>query len=205
VVITRNGHAAVVGCGGFSPNTVSSYLRSQGISRLDYLQPLTQDAEELKNCAELMKAFQPRQLIIREDDRIDGFVRQALTSAGKVTGYRDTAQMGLWGSAKISVRNCGKAAAARITADGVSVLLFPGGADYAAVPSEWLCSDILVMDKVPEKAVLPEPYFTVLSMDEEDLSKSAAKAKSLHPIVTGGRGNVILELSGNRTIKIRRE
>ncbi|HEX3039272.1 MAG TPA: ComEC/Rec2 family competence protein [Caproiciproducens sp.] len=205
VVITRNGHAAVVGCGGFSSNTVSSYLRSQGISRLDYLQPLTQDAEELKNCSELMKAFRPRQLLMQEDDRIDGFIRQALPKAEKVTGYRETAQSQFWGNAEISVRNSGKAAAARITADGVSVLLFPGGADYAAVPTEWLCSDILVMDKVPENFTLPEPYFTVLSMNEEDLSKAAAKAKSLRPIVTGGRGNVILELSGSRTIKIRRE
>lgn len=205
VVITRNGHAAVVGCGGFSSNTISSYLSSQGISRLDYLQPLTQDAEELKNCAELMKTFQPRRLLIREDDRIDGFVRQALPKVEKATDYRETAQTGLWGDAEISVRNCGKAAVARITADGVSVLLFPGGSDYAAVPPEWLCPDIVVMDKVPEKAALPESYYTVLSMDEEDLGKAAAKAKSLHPIITGGRGNVVLELSGSRTLKIRRE
>jgi hypothetical protein len=204
VVITRNGHAAVVGCGGFSNNTIS-YLRSQEISRLDFLQPLTQDAEELKNCGELMKAFQPRQLLMREDDRIDGFVRQALPQAGKVIGYQEAAYSQLWGSAEISVRNCGKAAVARITADGVSVLLISGGADYAAVPSEWLGSDILVMDKIPEKAALPEPYFTVLSMDEQDLGKAAAKVKNLRPIVTGGRGSVVLELSGSRTIKIRRE
>lgn len=204
VVITRNGHAAVVGCGGFSSNTISNYLRSRGISRLDYLQTLMQDTDELKNCAELMKAFQPEQLLIQEDDRIDGFIRQALPKAETVTDYRETAQSQLWGSAEVSVQNCGKAAAARITADGISVLLLPAGADAAALPTEWLYSDILVISEVPQDFALPEPYFTVLSMDEEDLSK-AAKGKALHPIVTGGRGNVVLELNSNRTIKIMRE
>jgi hypothetical protein len=152
-----------------------------------------------------MKTFRPGQFLMREEDGINGFVRQALPNARKMTAYRETAQSQLWSSAEISVRNCGKVAAARITADGVSVLLFPDGANYAAVPAEWFCSDILVMDKVPENFTLPEPVFTVLSMDEEDLGKAAAKAKSLRPVVTGGRGNVILELSGSRTIKIRRE
>jgi competence protein ComEC len=205
VVLTRNGHAALIGCGGFSSNTISSYLRSQGISRLDYIQPLTQTREESVNCAELVDIFQPKRLVMQNEDYVDGFLQEALPKVGTVTAYRGSAVSSLWNNADVRTESSGTVSAVRISINKVTVLICPDGMNLSALPPEWMRSDFLVVDALPENINSMESFYTVLSLDDEDLRKSISKARNLNPVTTGGVGNIVLQLKDDRTLQLRRE
>ncbi|TQI65398.1 competence protein ComEC [Clostridium sp. KNHs216] len=205
VVLTRNGRAAVIGCGGFRSETVGSYLRSQGVTKLDVLQPLTLTAEEAKNAAELMTAFTPDKLVIPKDGMVDTYIRKAVTQAGSVAPYDLSADTKLWENTEVQVRFDGTAAAARITSGGVSVLVCPAGAKLDGLPEEWLASDFAAADSIPKNADLLHPLFTILSADGETMRQDVSQMKKLNPIVTGGAGNIVLQIKDDGTLQLRRE
>ena len=205
VVLTRNGRAAVIGCGGFRSAAVGSYLRSQGVTRLDDLQPLTLSGEELKNAAELIDEFSPRRLVVQSDGMIDTFLRKAVPQARAVSVYTASASSELWNYADIKVKYDGVVSVARITVAGVSILVCPTGTKLAGLPKGWLSSDFAVADSALDDAELLDPVCTVLSLNQEDMGKIPPRMRKLNPIVTGGEGNIVLELKDDRAIKLRRE
>ncbi len=205
VVLTRNDHAAVIGCGGFSSNPIGSYLRSQGITKLDYIQPLTQEKEESKNCAELTQAFRPEHLVMQESDYLDDFLRKEISKIKTVSSFQEQTETKLWNHAELLTVSSGQVSAVRITVNQITVLVCPEGVDYTALPSDWLSSDFLITGTVPDRTTPLEPFYTVLTADEEGLQKNYMQARSLHPLVTGGQGNILLELKGDRTLEVRRE
>jgi competence protein ComEC len=205
VVLTRNGHAAVVGCGGFSSNPIGSYLRSQGITKLDYIQPLTQGKEESKNCAELTQTFRPEHLVMKKSDYLDDFLQKAIPGIKAVSSFQEQSESKLWNNAELLTASSGQASAARITVNQITVLVCPDGVEYTTLPPDWLSSDFLITGTVPNRTTPLEPFYTVLTVDEEGLQKNYALARPLHPLATAGRGNIVLELKDDRTLKIRRE
>ncbi len=205
IVLTRNGQAAVVGCGGFSPNPISSYLRAQGITQLDYIQPLTLTKEESENAAELINQFSPKQLVMHSDDCMDSFLEKSAPSVNHVSAYDTTAASNLWSNADIRVQSAGSVSAVQITVNQVTVLVCPTGANLSSLPNDWLSSDFIVADSISENVVQYEPLYLVLSMDEEDIRKNAVKIQKLNPIATGGIGNIVLQMKDDRTLKLRRE
>ncbi|MDF1494204.1 ComEC/Rec2 family competence protein [Caproiciproducens sp. CPB-2] len=205
VVLTRNGRAAVIGCGGFRSETIGSYLRSQGVTGLDVLQPLTLTAEEAKNAAELMNAFTPDRLVIQKDGMIDTFIRKAVPQTGSVAPYDLSADTKLWKNTQVQTRFDGTASAARITCGGVSVLVCPAGANLDGLPEKWLASDFVAADSVPKNADLFHPLFTIFSADGETMGGNVSQIKKLSPIVTGGAGNIVLQIKDDGTLQLRRE
>ena len=205
VVLTRNGHAAVLGCGGFSSGPIKSYLQSEGITRLDCIQPLTLSNEESKNASELIHTFTPCKVVIQKEGLIDGFLQKELPNTGEVTVFNAVSRSDLWNNTNVDVQWNGNVCAAHIRASGVSVLICPGGVDLSGLPIEWLDADLVVTDATPDQMDLLDPVCTVLSMDQEDLYKAGSKVRGWNPVVTGGAGNVVFELQENRTMKIRRE
>ena len=205
VVLTRNGHAAVIGCGGFSSGTISRYLRDEGITKLDYIQPLTQSREESFNCSQLISGFHPEQLIMQSDDCVDGFLQASLSGVKKRSVYNSSASSVLWGDVGVGTVSAGEYSAVQINARHISVLILPDGMELSNIPSDWLHSDFLVADFLPENTAVFEPVCTVLSMDEESLPKINRKIAGLNPVPTGGGGNIVLALKSDGMLQIRRE
>jgi competence protein ComEC len=205
IVLTRNGHAAVIGCGGFSPYPISRYLHAQGITQLDYIQLLTLTKEESENAAELINRFVPTQLVMYHNDYTDSFLEQTLPRVSGISPYDASASSNLWNNADIRVQTAGTVSAARITVNQVTVFICPTGTDLSAVPKDWMCSDFIVADSISDDTALFEPSYLLLSMDEEDVRKNAVKIQKADAIVTAGSGNLVLEIKENRTLKLRRE
>lgn len=205
VVVTYNGHAAVIGCGGFSSGNISRYLRSEGISCVDYIQPLTRTREELVNCAELTDSFHPKRLVLQNDDLTDSFLQAALVSSGKYTGYDTTVETSLWGKIQLNTLTCGATDSVQISAGQMSILLCPGSTDLSLLPDDWLCSKFLVLDALPGKAELLAPAYTVLSMEEQDLHSLSPAINRMNAIATAGQGNVVLQMKNDAVLQIRRE
>lgn len=205
VAVTRNGHAAVVGCGGYSSGAIARYLESRNISRVDYLQVLTQEREEAVNSSELAQRFRPGLLVAQDGGRVDGFLAKAAQNSGGACWYGADASAGLWEDVAVETLSEGDVQAARITAGGITVLVCPGDADPALLPEDWRDSDFLVADSPPEKGAF-RPVCTVLSMDRNEAAQELAAAKRENPAVaTGGNGAVALELKRDGTIAVRRE
>lgn len=204
-VLTRDGHAAVVGCGGYDSNAVLSYVQEQNVRRLDALAVLTPGRQELSCAAGLAGRYPPECAVAQEGNRVDGFWQSAAARAGRSVLYRQSARVWLWGgAASVETRSCGGAEAAWIRMGGVSVLLLPAAADAAALPRKWREPDFLVTD-APPGGETPAALCTVFAMEEDDLAAAQRAVRSRRCVWTGGCGNVVLELKGNRTLSVGRE
>ncbi|WP_457942877.1 ComEC/Rec2 family competence protein [Caproiciproducens sp. LBM24188] len=204
VVITKDGHAAVLGCGGYSSGAVSRYLAGQGIRTLDYLQPLTQEREEAVNCSELMARFHPVRLVTQETDCLDGFLQAELPCAQSWNSFRVHAETTLWNAVFVESLAVGDHTALRICTGSVSILVLPEETDPAGLPAEWRASDFLVLeDRLPNDSLL-DPLYSILSVDAKDLGKTLGNMRKQNPIPTAGKGNIVLALKDG-TLQIRRE
>lgn len=204
-VLTRGGHAAVVGCGSYNPGLVLSYLSGENVGRLDGLVLLTEDRDESACAAGLASRFRPASLIARRDARADGFVQKAAAASARTSLYRSEAEMTLWSNVRVEILAGPKVSAARITADGVSVAVCPDGTDFSALPESWRNPDFLVSGAAVGAAETVRPACTVFSMDGDDLAKSAETIRERRSVWTGGYGNLVLELRGGRMLSVRRE
>lgn len=204
-VLTRNGHAAVIGCGGFSSVPIRNYLHEHGITQLDCIQLLTSQSEESKNAADLIKEFAPKHLVMKDDDCLDGFLEKEVSRVKKLSYYQESASIDLWSSVELALYSAGAASAARVTVNQTTILISPDGVKLQALPNDWLDSDFVAVSSLSEDMKLSNPAYLFLSMDEQDFLKSASKAKGYPIIVTGGTGNIVLEMKENRTLNIRRE
>lgn len=205
VVITRNGHAAVVGCGGYNSNAIINYLNSQNHFGLDYVETLTTDREENVNLCDLAARFTAKNLIVSSGDMYDGFINKAVSLAKKTCAYNTTAFSRLWDSVEIKTVQAGDVRAAFIETGGVSILVCPGGADASALPEYMLKADFVVTDTGAGFMDKADPVCTIISADKDDLTKNIGKFSGLNCVKTGGYGNVVLEISGGGKLSVRRE
>ncbi len=205
VVLTKNGHAAVIGCGGFSSNPIRTYLRSEGVVSLDYIQPLSQSREESVNCAALVNAFHPGQLVLQNSEVLDGFLQASLPNAKQESHFDRSASASLWGNAELSTVTVGNVCAAYLTVNQISVLVYPSGIQITSLPPEWLNADFLVADAANNDLRRFHPLYTVLSMDEEDLQQTNDRTRGWNPVPTGGGGPIVLAFQRDGMLQIRRE
>lgn len=205
VVLTRSGHGAVIGCEGYKSSAVTNYLSSRGISRLDYLQPLSQDGKEAANLSAAASRYSPKQLVSRLENRSDDFVRRAASHSLRCCWYRRKADCMLWDNVHICSRACSQAEAVWIFAGGVSILVLPKDADFSLLPNEWSRPDFLVTDSVNGKLTSISPLFTVYAMNGKELAEQKTQIRKAETVWTGSKGNIVLQLQSNRELSIRRE
>lgn len=202
VVLTRGGRGAVIGCGGLSEGAVSRYLRSEGVTQLDYLQPVTEERQECENCAGLLNTFSPRRFVLQNTGLMDGYLQAAVGKAGSCTGFGSELKAVLFGGVKVSAVAQGKLSVVLLTAGETSVLLCPAGADLTRLPPAWLSADFAVFSAVPGQGGPAGPAFTILSVDAGGLQNAA---KLPNPIATAGGRNIVLQINTDNTLQIRRE
>ena len=203
-VLTRGGHAFVVGCNGYNPQKLLSCVTGENTIKLDGIAVLTRERDEF-SCAETLAArYRPARVIASQENAADGLVRRA-ASGSALTPFAPKAEATLWSNVKIELVQSGKAAAARITVDGVTVLLRPDGVKTEGLPAAWRNPDFLVVGASAPGAGDFSPACTVFSVEGQTLRKKAADVGSRRALWTGGYGNLVLNLRGNRTLSIGRE
>ena len=202
-VISCNGHAAVVGCGGYNSGRITGALLADNVSKLDYAQNLTHDHDESANLADVVERCRPGKLLTDSSGRADGFVQKAVSCSRSAAVLREASSAELWDRVKIETRACGKADAAEITTSGISVLVLPADADAAQLPPEWLSSDLIVCD-APPPGNGANRVCTVFSVDSADLP-AAVRKFSGRCVWTGGSGKIVLELKEKGMLSVRRE
>ncbi len=205
VVLTAGTRAAVVGCDTFNSGQVVSWLNHENVARVDYMELLTQGHDELSAAPEISGRYPPRLLLAPQAVGVDGYVRKAMGGSAKSVLYRSDAHASFWNGVTVDTVSSGKTAAAMIRADGVSILLCPSGTEVSSLPEAWRRCDFLVTDAAPSEQEGPDAAVSVFAMDESDLAKSLRAVAARRSVWTGGRGNLVFQLTGNRTLSIGRE
>ena len=155
-VLTRGGHAAVVGCGSYNSGRVISYLNGENVSKLDVLVVLTEQRDEFSCAADVAGRFRPARVVADADAASDGFVREAAADS-LLTPFASRAEMTFWNGASVELAGSKKTSAARISVDGVTVVLCPDSVKREDLPESWLTPDFLVVGKRRPRSTLSRP------------------------------------------------
>ena len=204
VVLTREGHAAVIGCGSYDSERVISYLQGQNTRKLDCIELLTAGRDEFSCAEDVAGRFRPSLFTAQEGSMADAFVQGAGQKSARSVGFRTGESMTFWSSVCVETVTAGKVSAARITAGGLTFLVCPKGVDCDSLPEAWKTPDFLITSSAapvgPVRAAV-----TAFSVDQRTLQKSAESVKKCRALWTGGGGNLVWKLKGNRTLSAGRE
>ncbi len=203
-VLTRGGHAAVIGCRDYNSAGLVSCLNSESIGRLDCLEVLTEQRDEFSCAAEAADRFLPVQFAAQQKSAADGYLQEAAAKSTHSTPFATRAEMSLWSNVKIETRYGKKAAAARITACGVTIVLVPKGVGSGQLPEDWNQPDFLVTDN-PTGNEEVSPACNLYSVSRRMLEKSSGKIQKTRAVWTAGYGNIVLTLKDGRIAAVGRE
>lgn len=207
VVITKNGHAALIGCGGFSPNTVLSYLRGFGIQKLDYMQLTGTSSDEFTNAAQLINTYHPTNLVLQKGVNDYGVFEKSLPNAGNIVYYENKTVSQLWGNVTVTIDDTAMQNITCLQVGQVKTLICPADCDAGKISPEWQHADFVIFNTLPQNEGVLSPFCTVLSMDAETMQKSisAVQKSGVATYATAGAGNLSVDILGDRQIKVRRE
>ncbi|HEX3038493.1 MAG TPA: ComEC/Rec2 family competence protein, partial [Oscillospiraceae bacterium] len=207
VVLIKDGHAALIGCGGFSPNTTAAYLRSLGVQKLDYMQLTGSSTDEFTNAAQLIDTFHPINLIVQKGSTDYGSFQKSLTNADHITYYESKAVSQLWGNVTVTIDDTAMQNITCLQIGQTKTLICPSNCDAGKIPSQWRRPDFVVLNTLPQHASRLHPLCTVLSMDAETLQANIVSAQKagVATYATAGAGNLSADIQNDRQIKLRRE
>jgi competence protein ComEC len=207
VVLTKNGHAALIGCGGFSPNTAVSYLRSLGVKKLDYMQLTGDSGEEFTNASQLVKTFHPTNLVLQKDTNDYGAFQKSLTNADHITYYESKVMSRFWEDVTITIDDTALQNITCLQAGQIKTLICPAECDASKIPFQWQHSDFAILNTLPKNTESLRPVCTVLSMDAETMQKSIryVQKSGVAAYATAGAGSLSVDIQNDRQIKLRRE
>ena len=195
VAVTRNGHALVVGCEGYSTQSLENELQGRGVQSLDGMLLFTHFGEEAHNAAEVLEDY-PADRLVLPSGYMDDFLQAEAAEIGETHPYREAAKLTLGSAISVEMIN----GAALLNANGVTVLFCPAGVQAENLPEAWRSPHFAVLAQDVEGI---EAEYTVLSMDESDVGDAVAGRQQV--TATAGLGTVAIEITDGQTCRIRRD
>ncbi len=204
IALTRERHAAVIGCDSYSSGKIISCLQKENAGKLDCLEALTQGREEFTCASDVAARFRPVFFTAQQNSMADSFVCRAGQQSTRSIGFQSSEDMSFWNSVRVEAEASEKSCAARITVGGLTFLVCPRKFDCGKLPNSWRNPDFLITDSSEVNSLLC-PAVTIFSLDRRTLGKSATDVKRCRAFWTGGYGNLVLKLKGNRVLSVGRE
>ena len=206
VVLTYQGHGAVIGCGGFTSSTAWNYLRGQGVRQLDYLQLVGDSKEEALIASELISSFQPKQVLLWKNGQDNEFLQKQLENAEQVHYFGTRAQAELWEMVQIEQYADGLQGYTGISVNDVTFLLASAECRADALPNQWRQTDFVIADDLPRRMEMLSPFVTVMSMSEETAQASVIRLGDIGLVSasTGDAGHVLIDTRPGGKIVLRR-
>lgn len=195
VAVTRNGHALVIGCEGYSTQSLENELQGRGVQSLDGMLLFTHFGEEAHNAAEVLEDY-PADRLVLPSGYMDDFLQAKAEAIGETHPYREAAKLTLGSAISVEMVN----GAALLNANGVTVLFCPAGVQAENLPEAWRSPHFAVL---AQDVAGIEAEYTVLSMDESDVGDAVAGRQQV--TATAGLGTVAIEITDGQTCRIRRD
>ena len=208
VVLSKNGSAAVIGCEGLNPNTLIRHLRQENIRRIDYMQMTSGEKREMENASEILKAFPTKHVLLEKRLYVSGSLEKTLAKSEEVSYYQSKAEATVLDNVEISMDSSFAYGGVLVRTDDLTFLIVSDSYRPRIRSREKNSADILIADGLPEDTLGGAYLTTILSMSgDEDLileGKAYLEEETVNVYTTGGKGNLLLDLNGGRSVTIRR-
>lgn len=207
-VLTKNGHAAVLACGGdeYKIKNLTTYLDNQNIKSLDFL--VISDIKEKTSCYanDIINQYNPNYVILPNCANIDNRLSQTIADKSNLCYFLEKSTIKCWDNIDILVKNLGEQSFIYLTINNVTVLICPSGGDMAYTPTEQKSCYIFIEGVYPEKIDLINSVYMIMSNTSNLVNskiKNVVKSNKI-PIATAGDGNIIVDFTQNNTVSFRR-
>lgn len=206
VILTHQGHGAVIGCGGFTSSAARNYLRGQGVRQLDYLQLVGDSKEEALLASELISTFQPKQVLLWKNGQDNEFLQKQLPNAQAIDSFQISAEVKLWDTVKVEQHSDGLQSYTGISVNDVTFLLVSAECRANILPAQWRQADFVIADDLPRQVGALSPFVTVLSMSEETAQANLTRLGDVGLVSasTGDAGHVLIDTRPGGKIVLRR-
>lgn len=201
LVLTRNGRAAVVGCGGYSESPLLRELDAQNVKELDLLALVSESFEEGSNAGHTLEKKPASILLCRRESLANATLLSGSEKAGETVCYGEGYTVSLWDGA-VSVERSGDFV--RILCGNERILLWPEGAGEDTLPEDWKDCTILVMEETPDSLSDFTPRYGIFCMDEDAVSRVWRADYSFLPLATED-GAIEIRVGAGNTTQVRRE
>ncbi len=208
-VISKNGHAAVLACGGdpISSSRVQNYLNNLNVKNLDYI--LLSDLQDAtaSYANEVIKKFDPAYVVLQNDgdvlnDKLDHNVADRVNTVY----FNDIAKINLWDNVKITAMNLDDHGYVYLSVNDVNMLILPSGGDTKLLNDKYKFYDILAYSGDLENSSLISSSYGVICANLNAASVFANNLAKDHrlPLATAGDGDIVFDFTHSKNISIKR-
>lgn len=200
-VVTRNGHAAIIGCSGYSRSEVVNCLGAEHTNSLDLIALAGETFEEGSNAGAILSEQPCGTLLCRRESLANGMLLGNAENAGEILQYNSGYSVSLWDGA-VTVEREG--AFLRVLCGTESILYWPEGAEAENLPESWDDCTILFLEELPDSLDGLQPDFGIFCMDEDSVSRVWSVECPFLPVTTAD-GTVEIRIQTDGTTQLRRE
>lgn len=172
-VISRDGHAAVLSCGGddFYSNSIYEYLESRNIKKIDFVLTSDDSSKTSGFIKDIINVYRPSSAVVHDkvlDDNKELFENN-MNSRNGLISFEESANIDIWSNVSISAVNENNESFIYLTVNDVRFLFCPAGGDAYNLPGDWKMSAFAIYGNVPDNNNMIKSNYVILSMDEDDL------------------------------------
>ena len=209
VALTKNGHGAVLSCGGekYRTKRLPAYLEEHNVFKLDYFLASDPSDETSFLAKELIDTFRPAALVLSDEEKLKEKIGEDFSNCGRVTYFKKRAEAELWENVKISAVQSQGRSCIYLKINDVTVLLCPKKIALENIPEEWRNCDFLITSATPEDDLIVAPAYTILSMNLETAEKivEPLALSGQNVLATAGDGTISIDFKEEKNLEIRRE
>lgn len=207
VAVTQRGRGVLIGCGGdFLPeSTARTYLKNQGVSRLDLLVIPRLADTELSGVSALLDALPTDGIILPDEEQTADVLDADRRLAALKPIQTNRASVQLWDN--ISLKTDADNGCVYVKAGDTKILIctFPG-ANFNSLPEEWRGVDMVIFRGAPQNTAqwMKGKYIVISDTERGILSAATEQSRGVTAASTSGLGNVTVLTRGRGDIMLKR-
>lgn len=209
-VLHKNGHAAVVSCGGSSykySKEILRYLNKNNIKKIDCMILPDSSKSSSYYVKDIISEYEPLTVLSANNEDLKYKLNYDSNFKGTTVYFAKEANSSLWSNVKINPVYSDNKGWISLNINDLNVVLCPSGGDSRNIPSSLIDCDILAVGKVPKNINRFNPVYTIFSMDNEKYINNIKRySTSFDNIIsTSENGVIIFDFIKDSIIRIRRE
>mgnify|MGYP003770979711 CR=1 FL=1 len=203
-VITKRGNAVLLGCGGeaLAASKIISILDGNNVRNTQLLLIPRPEESESGAAADILNAVAPQKIVAPFlNDEL-----QTLSRDSHVT-FSSRYKTDLWDNARIEYMYEDDVSCAYTDLEGTTVLfVFYPGVDPDAIPSAWLCADVLVCRSKPPARMDCRGFGAVVIAGEEPALRTAdaINIQGGNAAATASLGDIVIKTTGDSVFSVGR-
>lgn len=209
-VASKNGHAAVISCGGedFYSDSIYEYLESRNIKKLDFVLASDDNSKTSGFIENIINKYNPASVVVHDkvlDDNKELF-KSKLNSRNNLITFETSADVDIWNNISISAVNESSESFIYLTVNDVKFLFCPSGGDAYNLPIDWKTPTFAIYGNIPDNDDMIKSNYIILTMSEDDLKGKTKPVvvNNKNVFTTSMNDMILIDCIGNNEISIHR-